>query len=259
MLPDMGIDGTQAPYLVHYESVAAIVSPCTTDYVGLPADASDDAKEKHKSQLDAIFERVAAAGHTILPMQNGAVYSSEADLLSRLSASHEALEEALITVAGCREWSVRIYCDQVKVWKTVQEDQTEAESYAAYVGEMIDKLSEEDQSLDRDAEIQAFKEGMDVEIESLIDTIFNHCKARTHAALEAIATESMLIPSSSDPVFGNGVMILGASYLVGVDQGEEFRAVLEQMAAEHKKLGFSYYIGGPHHAYQFASQKAPSL
>lgn len=253
-----GFDAAYPLEQVACGTLTALVSEIPLYTVG--ADAEDETwLERSKRVHDTLCRQIDDAGYAILPLRSPQTCASKAVLEATLKTHHDELAEALQHITGRQEWSVKIYCDVIKIWESMLEDEKEVHAFLSNIDDMVELLGENGIKLDGEAEIEAFKTGMAVEVEDMIASIFSYCKVRSHDVLHKIAADSLLTPPADGQVFGAGTMILGASYLVATDQGQHFRSVLETMAEEHKKLGFSYYIGGPYFAYQYAAEKAPLL
>lgn len=253
-----GFDAAYPLEQMSYGTLTALVSEVPLDTVGMEA-GDETWLERSKRVHDTLCQHVDEAGYAILPLRSTQTYGSKAVLEAALKTHHDDLADALQHITGREEWNVKIYCNVTKIWESMLQDEKETHVMLDNINEMVELLGENGIQLDSEAEIEAFKVGMEVEVEDMIASIFSYCKVRSHNVLNEIAVESLLTPPADRPVFGNGTMILGASYLVDTEQSEHFRSVLEKMAEEHKKLGFSYYIGGPYFTYQYAAEKAPLL
>jgi len=255
------LDGFDAAYpldQVPFGTLTALVSEVPLDTIGM--EAGDEIwTERSKRIHDTLCRQIDQTGYAILPTRSTQTYASKTMLEAMLQTHHDDLAEALQHVTGRQEWSVKIYCDVIKIWESMLQNEKETHAILDNINEMVELLAENGIKLDGEAEREAFKAGLEVDVEDMIASIFSYCKVRSHNVLDKIAAESLLIPPADGQVFGNGTMVLGASYLVDTNQCQHFRSVLEKMAEEHKKLGFSYYIGGPYFAYQYAAEKAPLL
>ncbi|MFQ5568265.1 MAG: GvpL/GvpF family gas vesicle protein [Rhodothermales bacterium] len=236
--------------LLSFDSVGVIVSP-------IPLDAFNDKEENEQipAVQEHILEQVTSAGYAVLPMYSSLVHPSDEHLRNAVTSHLDALNDALNSLSGKQEWNIKIYCDREKVRREVQTHDKTVESFLEQFSKTVEMWSERGS----DAEVEAMKEGMEIPLDEVIETILCNCEERCHRLLNEISDEDQVVPVSKDSVFGNSSMILNASYLVLENQGETFRTTLEGLATEHENLGLVYYVGGPHAPCHFTQSATPTL
>ena len=248
-LADADIDPPYTPYLMPYQSVAAIVS-C------LPGTMQQAIRQEdlHRVQ-ERILEQVNAAGIAVLPMYAETTHPSQEHLQKALARYVDTLDTALKTLDEKQEWNVKIYCDSEKVQQEVYARDETIDSFLEQFVETAELWSD----AGAEVELEALQEGMDTSLPDVVENLLDNCQKNCHRMLHMVSLDSRMAPASDDSVFGNSRMVLNASYLVAEDQGESFRVALERLAIDYEKLGLVYYIGGPNPPCRFASAETPML
>lgn len=259
ILPKEGFDPKHAPTVISYKSIAALVNKFTVADFRKEVESPKTWKEKGRHTHEQIFEKVTSAGYAVLPMPRGRIYYKEKEIKAALTDAYKILKTDLQKMTSMREWSIKIYCDMEKVQQAVAEDDQTADSILSEIEDMMGSWTKEGVEVNVEAELDAIRTGMEISHDELIETIFINCEQHAHRSLHAIAQDHVVHPPSEDSVFGSSKMVLNASYLVYQEQSEAFRGVLEELATEHERLGFFYYIGGPNAPCHFTTSETPIL
>jgi Gas vesicle synthesis protein GvpL/GvpF len=189
----------------------------------------------HEQALQAIRRQT-----TVIPMRMCTVYRGEDGLREMLRREARSLEEALAHLEGRTEWGVKALLGDpppapARETTTQSVDPTAGQSAAPGSGTAyLQRRLEE-----RDREQRAAQ------------TLEEACR-ETHARLDAVAADSVLLPAQAPGVSGRpGEMILNAAYLVDDDADEAFTRELEELQTRFAPLGIELELTGPWPSYNF--------
>jgi hypothetical protein len=223
-----GID--DAPVLrIGAGELTALASPVPAarfDPRALEAELEDLARLE---QLARAHERVLAAAldaGDVVPFRLCTIYSGEPALRAALADRGSELAEALRLVHGAAEWSVKV------LHRPVADRQP-----AAPAGSGTEYLTRR-----RDERAYA---------EASADAVHEAATA-VHARLTEHAAGAVLARPQDRRLSGHeGEMVLNAAYLVPYDRLDDFRALVEELAARFEEQHLHFQLTGPWPAHHF--------
>jgi len=238
-LSNEGIDLEYQTEIIQHQSVAAIAGKIPNSAFG---EKNDRWKEDVERIHARIVEQIKVASYTVLPMYDRTTYESQAQIQELLAEHETALKAALEKLAGKWEWNVNVYCDPEKVKQQLQAS-----------SETIDTFLSSDQwsRHEGDAELEAFKEGMNMQLSEMIETVLKSCEQMSHRTLNNLSEDSHVFPLAEDNEFDSVQAVLKAIYLVVEEHVEAFESELKRLAKGYDNLGFVYYVEGSYRPYRF--------
>lgn len=190
-------------------------------------------EEVARCHNDVVF---ALARHsTVAPMRMVTIYADDDSVRARLLELEGALTAALDRVQGRREWSVKVLVDPSR--RAAPAEVTAGAQAAAEPGAGAAYLRRKrDQATRRQA-----ARGQELE---LADEV--------HAAIASHAVAARRLAPQDPRLTGRTeTMVLNAAYLVPIEQGEEFRALVTGIAGRNP--GSTVEVEGPWPPYSFAT------
>lgn len=178
---------------------------------------------------------VATTG-TVAPMRLVTICEGESSVRDRIEALYEDLSAALDRVEGRREWSVKVHASRAPA-----EAPQELVDRGAEVGSGAAYLQRKRAAADRRRAVGE---------RSL------HVAEEIHGELAAVAIAARQLPPQDPRLTGRSEpMILNGAYLISIDEGPAFRALVDRVAESHP--GASVEVEGPWPPYSFATLDAP--
>ena len=234
ILPATGLDEAYAPYAVRHGDMHVILSKLSTSTFSteaLQANLKDKRwKSEYKSRHYRVLDEVMAAGHALIPMPFGTIYSDEQRVEEVLSGRRGYLEEVLQRLEGRREWSLKIHRDADRLSEAVQRS-SDVDHFISELPELI---------------ASGFREGMASSTDEDSRVILENCANYSHQTLRAFADEAVL---KTIQVNGGeeeeGWVVMEAVYLVHGDKEQAFEDALGRIERKYADLGFSYEVAGP--------------
>lgn len=175
----------------------------------------------------------AAFVGTVAPMRLVTICSDDASVRARVEELHDELVAALDRVEGRREWSVKAYAAA-----PVTTPETDAISpQAAQTGAGAAYLQRKKQQ---------------AELRRSVDTQFAQLSDEVHHQLSEVAVASRRLPSQDPRLTGRReAMLLNGAYLVGVDDGPQFRDLVMRLGETRREITLE--VEGPWPPYSFAT------
>lgn len=188
----------------------------------------------HEQVLDA-----ALRDATVVPLRLCTLYRSTEGVQQLLRENRAELREALIQVAGCVEWGVKVFADPNAPAREDAMDIGGAERRgAAY----LLRRQNERALAERAGEVRA------------------RCAQVVHQQLGALARAATSNPPQRPEVHGRELtMVLNGAYLVERDRVAEVQAAVGGLQEEWSPLGFVIELTGPWPAYNFVFGTAGML
>jgi hypothetical protein len=186
----------------------------------------------HEAVLDA-----AVSVATIVPLRLCALFESEQSVRRVLARERERLEAALETLAGRKEWSVKVLADPARV----------AAAVAVAVPSDTVEGGEGETYLKRRKLERATREAADAWAGSISDEIDARLRAEVVAAVRR--------PAQNRAIAGfRGDMLLNAAYLVDADRTDPLHALVDKLNATHLEVGITVEMSGPWPPYNFVPE-----
>jgi hypothetical protein len=224
-----------AAALVQEGDLSALVSPVPREAfeAGTDCRMTDPAWVAERASAHHAMLAAAATHGPVLPLAFGALFSSEAPLRAWLRGSAVALQDALVAIAGCEEWSL-----------TLTEDEP---AHAAWLGEAHEGLRR------MAAEAAAAPPGTAFLLERRRDRALAAARAehRQQAATEAagLLSEAARTVELSPPQQGR---VAAWSALVARQARGELERSVMALAETLAPTGLGLRLTGPWPAYAFA-------
>jgi hypothetical protein len=233
-----GIDGA-ALQVVDHEDLQAVVCAVDLDEFGessLARNLEDLAwLERVARTHNDVVSAVAESG-TVAPMRLVTICAGEKSVRDRIEALYGDLSAALDRVEGRREWSVKVYAAT-----PADEPPPEQADAAADVGSGAAYLRRKRAAADRR------RAASDRSL---------HVADEIYAELAAGAMAARQLPPQDPRLTGRAEpMILNAAYLIAIDEGDAFRALVQRVGEGHR--GATVEAEGPWPPYSFATLDAP--
>jgi hypothetical protein len=231
-----GIDGAGLQ-IVDHQDLQAVVCAVDLDEFGeasLARNLEDLAwLEKVARAHNGVVSAVAESG-TVAPMRLVTICAGEQSVRDRIEALYLDLSAALDRVEGRREWSVKVYAAAAAPTPEPTDDVAAVGSGAAYLKRKRAAADRRRAASDRSLQVA--------------DEIYADLAAGAVAARQ-LAPQDPRLTGRAEP------MILNAAYLVSVDEGAAFRALVGRVGESHP--GATLEVQGPWPPYSFATLDAP--
>jgi hypothetical protein len=225
-----GVAGGAVEPLEH-DGLALLVSRVSLDEYG------EEPLRRNLNDL-AWLERVARAHETVLdgaleattvvPLRLCTIFAGEDGARRMLEERAGVLRQALGTLEGREEWSVKLLVDRERV---AAPSGAQAESGAAY---LLRRRAERDQRAAADDAVAAVA-------------------ADVHHRLRDWAGAGVRRPAQNRELSGYaGDMVLNGAYLVERARADELRGLVDELRERHRDSGARIELSGPFPAYNFA-------
>jgi Gas vesicle synthesis protein GvpL/GvpF len=176
---------------------------------------------------EAVLDRALAAT-TVVPLRLCTIFADAGGARRMLAERADVLHQALATLDGREEWSVKLLVDRAAGSAATDEP----ESGAAY---LMRRRAERDRRAAAGDAAAALA-------------------ADIHARLRDWAGAGVVRPAQNRELSGHtGEMVLNGAYLVERARADELRALVEDLRARHRDSGARIELSGPFPAYNFAS------
>ncbi len=233
-----GIDGAALEVVVWRDLQAVVCAVDLTEFgeASLARNLEDLTwlERVARTHNDVVFA-VAATG-TVAPMRLVTICEGEDSVRDRIEALHHDLSAALDRVEGRREWSVKVYAATAAAEPAPEppDDKAEVGSGAAYLRRKRALADRRRAASDRSL----------------------HVADEIYGALAAAAVAARQLPPQDPRLTGRSEpMILNAAYLVAIDEGAAFRALVQRVNETHASATLE--AEGPWPPYSFATLDAP--
>jgi hypothetical protein len=231
--------------LLEFSGVVAVVRAVSlTDFT--PAVIEE--RLRSASDLEAMVRshhRVIEAIHAqqpILPAKFGTVFPHARDILLALRSAHEMVTRQLERLTACDEWAVHLYADPVIVRKKVA-------STDARIAELRQEFAEA-----RPGRLWFLERQLREHVDAAIQHAMGTHAQKNFDRLSACAAAGQISATPREATAAGEVEILGASFLVKRDAGEQF---MEQVdACNEVTEGLRCECTGPWPPYSFAEPGA---
>jgi hypothetical protein len=190
----------------------------------------------HETVVDA-----ALAAATVVPMRLCTIFRDRAAVEDMLDRERESLAAALHRLRGSREWGVKVVADS---------------RAAAAAGAESERVRDLRRALDGMGEGAGYLASRRLERAATeeADAQLERWTHEAHAALSEVALDSRANPPTSRELADyEGDMVLNGAYLVPDARAEEFRALVDDLAARHRDHGLRFELSGPWPAYNFSA------
>jgi hypothetical protein len=230
--------GGSALEIVDCRDLQAVVCSVDLDEFG------EDSLARNLEDL-AWLERVARAHNnvvfavattgTVAPMRLVTICADEVSVRDRIEALYGDLSAALDRVEGRREWSVKVHASgEAEPPQELADSNAEGGSGAAYLRRKRAAADRRRAAGERSL----------------------HVADEIHGELVAVAIAARQLPPQDPRLTGRSEpMILNGAYLVSIDEGPAFRALVERVGESHP--GATVEVEGPWPPYSFATLDAP--
>jgi Gas vesicle synthesis protein GvpL/GvpF len=227
-----GLDGGRLE-MVQHRDLCAVVSDVDLDEYGEEGLRRNlerlDWLEATARRHDAVVQAVSVRGPTA-PMRLATICLDDDAVRRRLDEWYAALEQVLDRVEGRMEWSVKVIVAATATPPGTPEAELPASGGGAAYLQRKKAQSEARQRVEEQA-VQVADEA--------------------HAALSARSVASRRLPAQDPRLTGHqGTMVLNGAYLVGVDEGAPFEAVVRSLTTAHPDAQIE--ARGPWPPYSFA-------
>ncbi|HLY49977.1 MAG TPA: GvpL/GvpF family gas vesicle protein [Solirubrobacteraceae bacterium] len=189
---------------------------------------------RHEQVLDT-----ALRDATVVPLRLCTLYRSLDGVHQLLEENRAGLREALIQVAGCVEWGVKVFADPSA---GVRQDAAAVEPAGPPGAAYLLRRQNERALADRAGEVRA------------------RCAQVVHQQVAALARAATTNPPQRPEVHGRELtMLLNGAYLIERDRAPEVHAAVTSLQEEWSALGFAIELTGPWPAYNFVFGTAGML
>lgn len=223
-----GIHGARVTSVTH-EGLAAVVSAVDLEEFG------EDGLRRHLEDLDwvrdvafahdDVVREVARLG-PVAPMRLATVFFGPDSVVERLAGMAAELTQVLDRVDGRSEWSVKAFSERDGA--TAQEGEGRPASGRDYLARRKQQAQDRETASERHVDA----------VEAL------------HGELAEVALAGRHLNAQDRQLGGyTGEMIMNAAYLVGDEDGERFRGLVEEHEAP---AGLRFTVEGPWPPYSFA-------
>ena len=209
------------------------------------ADFGEEALERHLQDLTWLADTAQthhgvlcdiAAKTPVAPLRLATVCLGESSVRARLERSASALHSSLDLIAGCAEWSVKVFAEP-----PVPADDAEATVSAGTARSGREYLARRQAQVSRRHQAAA-------RASAVADNVYTEVAAHSIDARK-LALQDARLTGESAP------MTLNAAFLVGTDATPAFRAAVESLRARYERARIEY--AGPWPAYSFVSVGEP--
>ena len=239
--PLPGVDRHHAVERIEHDGLAALVSRVPLDEFGaepLRRNLNDLRWLEHVARAhEAVLER-ALERATVVPVRLCTIFDGEAGALRLLEDEREAFEEALATLAGRSEWSVKLLVDRAALVAAAgggAEDAPDAGTGggAAYLA----------------------RRRQEREVRELAGRMARELAEEVHARLRDAATDAVVNPPQNRALSGHqGDMLLNGAYLVDAAGVDRLRELVAELEDRHRDLGARLELTGPLPPYNFVQR-----
>jgi hypothetical protein len=240
-----GIDPTEAVYLLPCQSLQAVVSRVHLSEFG------QEVLQARLQDLAWVEQKVLAHQHVLdlvlgvrelIPMRFCSIYRSEAGILDVITGRAQEFTDALESLKGRQEWSVKVYRDDEIVTRNVAQVSERARDARAKLAGKSDGaayfLKKKIEEIEHE------------EAERYVDAVAQEC----HDRLTAQAAASHVGPLQSRDVTKRAEeMALNGAYLIAEERRSCFDAELANLQERFGPLGFSFEMLGPWPPYNFVT------
>ena len=193
---------------------------------------------RHQQVLSALLD----AG-PVIPARLCTLFSSRGAVEEALEAGRSRFSDSLDRLAGCREWGLKVYCDERRLAAELAVRASEAEIDApalspgrAYV-------------LAKQREARASEQASE-RVDQAVDEILD--------ALEPVIAEAVERPLGARAKTDGATQALNLAVLLARGSEEAFQAVVEAEARRLGPEGFCFELSGPWAPYGFCNLDAPA-
>ncbi len=235
-----GVEPSGAIELIRQGDLAALVSPVPL------TEFSDEHLREHLNDVEWL-ERVARAHEavlertlenaTVLPLRLCTLYKDRAGVKRMLVEQGSALRRALQSLAGRREWGVKLFADDERV----------AEAAAAEAGARTAAGGSAGAAYMARRQHQR-------EISGRARELGDNAAHEVHSRLERVVEVARSLPLQRPEAHGRDErMLLNGAYLVEREREREFEAEVASLRERWGESGFELELTGPWPSYNFAS------
>lgn len=241
-----GLDGLAIDRLAEGELTALTSALDAAEY-------SPDNLEKNTAQVDWLAPRAVAhdrvvtwAGDAgpVIPFPMWTLFKSDDGIRAMLRERSAEFTETLSSVAGCHEYSVRVFASPAKVQEQIAKLRpalAELEASAAQASPGQRYLLQKKISELRDGEVRAF-------LRETAQDCFDQ--------LQQVSVKAVRHQLPGETPAGKGRAILYAAYLVADTALDEFRRVLTSLVNQHSASGLDFDFTGPWPPYNFVGTRS---
>lgn len=191
-----------------------------------------------------VLEDVMACG-AVIPAPLCTLFSSSDAVRDSLAANEERFAALLASLAGRREWGVKIYCDH--------------RALPGALGPADPALQAIDRALAAASPGQAYvlRKRRDRRVDDLAAQHIDHVIDDVLQAIDSLAVDARLRSLPPQPGLDAGeTVILNAAFLVDVAAAEELHAISARLASRLDPEGFALELSGPWPPYSFCDEEA---
>lgn len=183
---------------------------------------------------EAVVEHFTGAG-AVLPLKLFTLFASDERALAYVRENRGTIDRSLDRVAGCVEWGVRVRLDDARAREVLAREVSQGDGgRSAGTAFLLRKKLEQDASRELAGRLRAE-----------MDETFNE--------LAEGASESLRREPAASPEQG-GRLLLDAAFLVPVQRGGEFEAVVERCASRLAPRACEVTLTGPWPPYHFIEE-----
>ena len=184
---------------------------------------------------------VTAPGSAVLPLQFCTLFTDRQALVAALDRRRDDLLAALAVVRRAREWGIKLFVDYAVLCRAVKASTPELTRLARRTGKAAPG-----------AAFFLKRKLDDMTWQAAVDAAGARSEA-IHGGLAAAARVSGRQPVQPRTHHGRRQdMLLNAAYLVPEEAEDRFRAVIDDLAAQHRAAGLRFEVVGPLPPYSFA-------
>lgn len=178
--------------------------------------------------------------NTVIPFNFGTIYKSEDNLRDFLSTYSADFIDVLRHLANKEEWSVKVFCDKDKIIENI-----------SLFSQNVSDIELQIKSSTPGKAYILKKKKQDI-LEKEINCIYNNISKRVFTRLNELPDEyclhSILPVELSEK---NIDMIVNATFLIKIEQTDNFLKLADNLIAEHENIGLLMEITGPWPPYSF--------
>ena len=189
----------------------------------------------HISVIGKIMET-----ETVLPFNFGTIYKSEESLKQFVDKYHVDFFKTLKYLENKEEWSVKIYCDKIKIIENIS---ILSKNISDIESQIISSSPGKSYILGKKKNEIIAKE---------INDIYNSCSRQIFTKLKTVGEEYRLNTLLSNDVSGRDEdMIVNATFLIKNENIENLENISDQLIIEYKNIGLILELTGPWPPYTF--------